>query len=180
MSHPTMVIINYAFSHVLLKNAHGSVSWNLSASQTFHMWHVDLTPLLKRRAYSSDFVWLGRFRFLSIYTILKASLLLTAGALGAGLSSFHSGSTFNLTPHLWIGMTLGITLSTLFLISGIGVASQDKQRSIGLVMPGASDICVLFAIVYACILNNLTLLLIILVFVSYCKFRYLFVHAEVL
>lgn len=136
------------------------------ALQTFRMWQNTLSHLLKRDTDSSDFVWLGRFRLLSIYTILKGLLLLTAGLVGARLSSFQSGSTPNLTLLLWIGIILGMTISTLLLISGLVLASKDRPRSIGLVMLGASDICVLLAVVYASILNNHFLLLINLVFIS--------------
>lgn len=136
------------------------------APQTFRTWRSTLSHLLKRHADSSDLVWLGRFRLLSIYTILKGLLLVAAGWVGARLSSFQAGSTLNLTMLLWIGIILGMTISTLLLISGLVLASKDRPRSIGLVMLGASDICVLLAVVYASILNNLFLLLIILVFIS--------------
>jgi signal transduction histidine kinase len=63
-------------------------------------------------------------------------------------------------------MLLGITIFTLLLIAGLILASKHRSRSIGLALLGASDMCVLLAIVYAVMLSNLIPLLIILVFIS--------------
>src|SRR5260370_40713918 len=50
-----------------------------SASQTFHTWLSTISRMWQKRADSSDFVWLARFRLLSIYTLFKSLLLLAAG-----------------------------------------------------------------------------------------------------
>ena len=157
--------LHFVSSHVLLKSAH-EVMNHESASQTLRMWHGAFSRLWKRQADPSDFVWLGRFRLLSLYTILKGLLLVAAGGIGASISSLQSRSLLSQTPHLWLGIILGLTIATLLIIAGLVLASKDRPRSIGLVTLGASDICVLLAVAYAFILNNLFLLLIILVFIS--------------
>lgn len=137
-----------------------------SASNTFRTWHSTISSILQRRADSSDFVWLARFRLLIIYTILKGFLILTAGVLGARLSSLLSPSAFSLTLLLWIGIILGMSISILLLISGLVLASKARPRSLGLALLVASDVCVLLAVLYASILDNLNVLLIVLVFIS--------------
>lgn len=137
-----------------------------SASNTFRTWHSTISSILQRRADSSDFIWLARFRLLIIYTILKGFLILTAGVLGARLSFLLSPSALSLTLLLWIGIILGMSISILLLISGLVLASRAKPRSIGLALLGASDVCVLLAVLYASILDNLNVLLIVLVFIS--------------
>jgi signal transduction histidine kinase len=62
-----------------------------------------------------------------------------------------------------VGITLGLSAAILLLISGLVLASQPGSRSIGLLILFASDICILLAVMYACILNNLFLLLVILI-----------------
>lgn len=137
-----------------------------SASTTFRTWHSTISSILQRRADSSDFVWLARFRLLVIYTILKGFLILTAGVLGARLSFLLSPSALSLTLLLWIGIILGMSISILLLISGLVLASKARPRSLGLALLGASDVCVLLAVLYASILDNLNVLLIVLVFIS--------------
>lgn len=137
-----------------------------SASNTFRTWHSTISSILQRRADSSDFVWLARFRLLIIYTILKGFLILTAGVLGARLSFLLSPSAFSLTALLWIGIILGMSISILLLISGLVLASKARPRSLGLALLVASDVCVLLAVLYASILDNLSVLLIVLVFIS--------------
>ncbi len=137
-----------------------------SASNIFRTWHSTISSILQRRADSSDFVWLARFRLLVLYTILKGFLILTVGVLGARLSFLLSPSALSLTLLLWIGIILGMSISILLLISGLVLASRARPRSLGLVLLGASDVCVLLAVLYASILNNLNVLLIVLVFIS--------------
>ncbi len=134
--------------------------------QTYRAWYVSLSHLLKRTAGSSDFVWLGRFRFLTLYTILKGVLLLTVGVLYMRLSSFQSSATFTLTPKFWILMLVGISIFTLLLITGLVMASEHRPRSLGLALIGASDVCVVSATLYAVLMSDLALLFILLVFIS--------------
>jgi signal transduction histidine kinase len=137
-----------------------------STSQTFRAGYVSLSRLLKRSADSSDLIWLGRFRLLTLYTLLKSLLLLAAGVISASLRSLQSGSLLSHIPLVWIGIFLGMTIATLLLFVGLVVASHDRTRSRGLLMLGTSDLCILLAVVFASLLNNLFLLLITLVFLS--------------
>ncbi len=137
-----------------------------SVSNTFRMWHSTISSILQRRADSSDFVWLARFRLLIIYTILRGLLILTAGMVGARLSYLLSPSALSLTLLLWIGITLGMSIAILLLIAGLVLASRARPRSLGLALLGASDVCVLLAVLSASTLDNLNVLLIVLVFIS--------------
>ena len=137
-----------------------------AALTTFRTWRSTISSILQRRADSSDFVWLARFRLLLIYTILKGLLILTTGLFGARLSFLLSPSALSLTVLLWIGIILGMSISILLLISGLVLASRARPRSLGLALLGASDVCVLLAVLYASILDNMNVLLIVLVFIS--------------
>jgi signal transduction histidine kinase len=77
-----------------------------------------------------------------------------------------SYSEHELSILLWVGITLGLSATVLLLVSGLVLASRPRSRSIGLIILGASDVCILLAVMYACILNNLFLLLAILIFTS--------------
>jgi signal transduction histidine kinase len=139
-----------------------------SASRLFRMRVSTISSIWQKSADSTDFIWLARFRLLIIYTILKSILILAAGLIGMRVSaSFFSPSLLNLTLLLWIEIILGMSISTLLLILGVVLASKSRPRSIGLTMLGASDICVLLAVLYSSILNNLFMLLIVLVFISF-------------
>jgi signal transduction histidine kinase len=135
-------------------------------SKTFRTWQSTISSIFQRQADSSDFVWLARFRLLIIYTILKGLLIIAIGVLGARLSFLLAPPAFSLTLLLWIGIILGMSISILLLISGLVLASRARPRSIGLALLGASDVCVLLAVLYASILDNLSVLLIVLVFIS--------------
>ena len=137
-----------------------------SASQTFHTWLSTISRIWQKRADSSDFVWLARFRLLSIYTLFKSLLLLAAGLVGIRLSALLSSSTRNLTPLLWLGIIPGLCAATLLLVLGLVLASKRRPRYLGLVILVASDICLLLAVIYASILDKLFILLVVLVFVS--------------
>lgn len=137
-----------------------------SVSQTFRVWLSTISRVWQKPIDATDFVWLARFRLLSIYTLFKSLLLLAAGIVGAKLNTFLSSPMPNLTLLLWLGIILGLGASTLLLVLGLLLASKRRPRSIGLVILVASDICVLMAVMYASILNNLFLLLIILIFIS--------------
>jgi signal transduction histidine kinase len=138
----------------------------VTTAQTIRTWYLSLSGLLKRSADSSDFVWLGRFRFLTLYTFLKGLLLLTAGVVYMRLNSFPTRPAFTLTPHFWVLLLLGMTTFTLLLITGLVMASEYRPRSIGLMLIGASDVCIVLAILYAALVSNLALLFILLVFIS--------------
>ncbi len=137
-----------------------------SASQTFRTWLSTIAHIWQKSADSSDFVWLARFRLLSIYTLFKSLLFLAAGLVGLQLSALLSPSALDLTSLLWLGIILGLGAATLLVVLGLVLASKHRPRSIGLVILVASDICVLLVVIYAFILNNLFLLLVVLVFIS--------------
>jgi signal transduction histidine kinase len=59
-----------------------------------------------------------------------------------------------------------MSAAILLLVSGLVLASRLGSRSIGLLILFSSDICILLAVLYACILNNLFLLLVILILTS--------------
>jgi len=138
-----------------------------SASHLLRMWVSTISSIWQKSADSTDFVWLARFRIVVLYTILKSLLMLVVGLFGVRLSSSTSLSSLNLTLLLWIGIILGMSISTLLLISGLMLASKRGSNSIHLAMLGASDFCVLLAVLYSSILNNLFMLLIVLVFISF-------------
>src|SRR5258708_38241993 len=135
-----------------------------SASQTFHTWLSTISRMWQKRADSSDFVWLARFRILSLYTLFKSLLLLAAGVAGLRLSTLLSPSTRNLTPLLWLGIILGLCAGALLLVLGLVLASKRRPRSIGLMILVASDICILLAVIYASILDKIFILLVFLLF----------------
>ena len=137
-----------------------------SVPQIGRIWVSTLSRIWQSRARSADFVWLARFRLLTIYTLFKSLLLLAAGLIGMRLNALMSYSAHELSILLWVGITLGLSATVLLLVSGLVLASRPRSRSIGLIILGASDVCILLAVMYACILNNLFLLLAILIFTS--------------
>src|SRR5258708_29929058 len=137
-----------------------------SASQTFRTWLSTISRMWQKRADSSDFVWLARFRLLSLYTLFKSLLLLAAGVAGLNLSALLSPSTRNLTPLLWLGIILGLCAGALLLVLGLVLASKRRPRSIGLVILVASDICLLLAVIYSSLLGQLFILLFVFFFIS--------------
>jgi signal transduction histidine kinase len=134
-----------------------------SVPQIGRTWVSTISRIWQKRADPADFVWLARFRLLTIYTIFKSFLLLAAGIIGKRLNDLLAYSTHDLSILLWVGITLGLSAAILLLVSGLVLASRLGSRSIGLLILGASDICILLAVMYACILNNLFLLLVILI-----------------
>ena len=124
-----------------------------------HMW--------KKRIDSSDFVWLARFRLLTIYSIIRSSLLLAAGIIGIRLQASLSASPFHSTLLFWLSITFVISASILLLILGLKLASKLLlSRSIGMTILFITDIFLLLSVMYACISNNMLLLLIIVAFVT--------------
>src|SRR5260221_14256080 len=113
-----------------------------SASQTFHAWLSTISRMWQKRADSSDFVWLARFRLLSIYTLFKSLLLLAAGVAGLRLSTLLSPSTRNLTPFLWFGSIFGLCAGALLLVFGLVLVGKRRPRSIWLIILVVSEICI--------------------------------------
>jgi signal transduction histidine kinase len=137
-----------------------------SVPQFGHIWVSTISRVWKKRAGPSDFVWLARFRLLTLYTLFKSFLILAAGTIGLRLNNLLAHSGHDLSILLWVGITLGMSAAILLLVSGLVLASRQGSRSNGLLILFSSDICILLAVMYACILNNLFLLLVILILTS--------------
>jgi signal transduction histidine kinase len=137
-----------------------------SAPQFGHIWVSTISRVWKKRAGPSDFVWLARFRLLILYTLFKSFLILAAGTIGMRLNDLLAYSAHNLSILLWVGITLGLSAAILLLVSGLVLASRLGSRLVGLLILFSSDICILLAVMYVCILNNIFLLLVILILTS--------------
>ena len=121
----------------------------------------------RRRADATDFVWLARFRFLSLYSAIKFGLLLLIGIIGLHLHSLLSSTANNSVLIHLPGLALAIIATTLVLLLGLGLASRFRvSRSLGISILLAIDICILLAVLYASILQNMLLLLFITALIS--------------
>src|SRR5712692_8898498 len=124
-----------------------------TAIQNIHTWLDTLSRIWKKQAGPSDFVWLARFRLLTIYVILKSGLVLIAGVASMSIKTTISPSTFHLL--LWTITALSICAIALLLFLGLGLASKPRPRHTGIMMLFLADVCVLLAVMYACILGSL-------------------------
>jgi signal transduction histidine kinase len=121
----------------------------------------------RRRTDATDFVWLARFRFLSLYSALKFGLLLLMGIIGLRLHSLLSIAVDNSVLIRLPVLILAVIASTLVLLLGMGLASRFRiSRFIGISILIAIDILILLAVLYAGILQNMFLLLFITAFIS--------------
>ena len=133
-----------------------------------HIWLRALSRMWKKRVDSSDFVWLARFRLLTIYSIIRSSLLLVAGVIGIKLQTSISSPPFHSILLFWLSITFAISAGILLLILGLKLASKlFLAGSIGMMILFITDILLLLAVMYACISNNLLLLLVIVTFVTW-------------
>lgn len=80
---------------------------------------VALSHMWKKRVDSSDFVWLARFRLLTIYSVIRSSLLLAAGIIGIRLQAARSASPFHSILLFWLSVTLVISAGLLLLTLGL-------------------------------------------------------------
>lgn len=121
----------------------------------------------KRRTDASDFVWLARFRFLFLYSALKFGLLLLTGIVGLHLHAWLFPAANNSLFIYLPGLALAIIATTLVLLLGLGLASSFRiSRMAGISFLVATDIFTLLAVLYACILQNMLLLLVIIALIS--------------
>jgi signal transduction histidine kinase len=121
----------------------------------------------RRQANLTDFVWLARFRLLSLYSAIKFGLLLSMGILGLRLHSLLSHTASHTLLTYLPGIALAIIASTLVLLLGLGFASRFRMsRFLGISMLVAVDICILLAVMYAGIVQNMILLLLITALIS--------------
>ncbi len=131
-------------------------------------WFYTLTRIWKKQTGPRDFVWLARFRSLTIYVILKSALLLTVGLIGTNVKNVVPSYAFASSFFYLSGILLSIVTCGLHLMLGLTLAStrMRRPRLLGLVLLGAADACVVLVVLYACILNNTFILLLMLVVTS--------------
>src|SRR6266480_780199 len=136
-----------------------------TALQNIHSWLLSIPRNWKKPENPSDFVWLARFRLLSLYIILKSALLLLVGVVGLRIHSI-APSSFDFALLHWIIALLSICAFILLLLLGLVLASKRRPRLIGIAMLCIADICVLLAVMCACILGSTLLLLVVLAIIS--------------
>ncbi len=136
-----------------------------TALQYMHTWLLVITRIWKKPENPSDFVWLARFRLLALYVVFKSALLLLAGVIGLRVN-FIASSSFSFALLHWITAILSICAIILLLLLGLVLASKRRPRLIGIVMLCIADICVLLAVMGACILGSPLLLLFVVAIIS--------------
>ena len=131
-------------------------------------WFFTLKRIWKKRTDPKDFVWLARFRSLVIYVILKSALLLTVGLVGTTIKDVVPPIEFDSSLFYLSGTLLSIGTCTLHLLLGLVLATSRmrRRRSLGLMLLCVADVCVVLVVLYACILNNTFILLLMLVVTS--------------
>ena len=136
-----------------------------TALQNIHSWLLSIPRNWKKPENPSDFVWLARFRLLALYIMLKSALLLLVGVVGLRIQSIDP-SSFGFALLHWIIALLSICAFILLLLLGLVLASKRRPRLIGIAMLCIADICVLLAVMCACILGSTLLLLVVLAIIS--------------
>ena len=124
-----------------------------TALQNIHSWLLSIPRIWKKPENPSDFVWLARFRLLALYIMLKSALLLLVGVVGLRIQSIDP-SSFGFALLHWIIALLSICAFSLLLLLGFFLASKRRPRLIGIAMLCMADICVLLAVMCACILGS--------------------------
>ncbi|GAC1348814.1 MAG: hypothetical protein NVSMB27_18050 [Ktedonobacteraceae bacterium] len=135
-----------------------------TALQNIHTWLDTLSRIWKKQAGPSDFVWLARFRLLTIYVLLRSGLVLIVGAVSMRIKTTISPPTFNFL--LGTITALSICAIALLLILGLALAGKPQPRHLGIITLCLADGCMLLAVMYACILGSLLLLLVVLTIIS--------------
>ncbi len=136
--------------------------------QRTYGWFYALTRIWKKRTGPKDFVWLARFRSLTIYVILKSALLLIIGLIGTNVKNVVPPYLFDSSFFYLSGILLSIVTCVLHLMLGLTLAStrMRRPRLLGLMLLCASDACMVLVVLYACIVNNTFILLLMLVVTS--------------
>lgn len=120
-----------------------------------------------RRAVAADFVWLARFRLLFLYSAFKFGLILLMGITGLHLHSWLSPAASKSFLLYLPGLALAIIATILILLLGLGLASRFHiSRMAGISFLLAIDIFTLLAVLYASILQNMLLLIVIIALIS--------------
>lgn len=131
-----------------------------SAHSILDMWKKDTSSL--------DFVWLARFRFLVIYSIIKFGLVIIAGLIGVRLDALLPHSTRLSLLLLWICICLAIIASVMLLVLGLGFASRLRlTRSRGVVILATSDFCLLLTVMSANMFQSKIPLLVVVGLLSF-------------
>jgi len=133
-----------------------------TALQNIHSWLLSIPRIWKKPENPSDFVWLARFRLLALYIMIKSALLLLVGVVGLRIQSIDP-SSFGFALLHWIIALLSICAFSLLLLLGFFLASKRRPRLIGIAMLCMADICVLLAVMCACILGSRSTLLLLAV-----------------
>lgn len=134
-----------------------------SMAQKFLSLLRSLREIWKREANSLDFVWLARFRFLSIYSLCKFGLILLAGVIGFQLHELLPPSTRQSRFLLWLGITLGILALVLLLLLGLSFANRFRlPRSQGIILLCMTDLFLVLAVMNASMFESKLPLLVIL------------------
>jgi signal transduction histidine kinase len=136
-----------------------------TALQNIHSWLFSLPRIWKKSENPSDFVWLAHFRLLALYILLKSALLFLGGVVGLRIHSI-APSSFNFALLHWIVAFLSICAFILLLLLGLVLASKRRPRLTGLALLCIADMCVLLAIMGACLLGSTLLLLVVLAIIS--------------
>src|SRR5581483_8090069 len=133
--------------------------------QRTYGWFSTLTRIWKKRTGPKDFVWLARFRSLTIYVILKSALLLLVGLIGTRIKNVVPPGSFDSSFFYLSGIVLSIGTCILHLMLGLMLAStrMRRPRLLGLVLLCVADVCVGVVVLYACMLNAPFMLLLMLV-----------------
>lgn len=133
-----------------------------------YQWFYTLTRIWKKRKGPKDFVWLARFRSLTIYIVIKSVLLFIVGLIGTSIKDVVFLSSFDASFFYVCGILLSISTCSLYLMLGLMLASTRvrRPRSLGLVLLGMADVCVALVVLCACILDDTFILLLMLVVTS--------------
>lgn len=133
-------------------------------------WFFTFTHIWRKQTGPKDFVWLARFRSLTIYIILKGVLLLIVGLIGTRIKNAVPIGSFDSSFFYLSGILLSIVTCVLHLMLGLTLASTRmrlrRSRSLGLVLLCVADVCVVLVVLYACMLNDTFFLLLMLVVTS--------------
>lgn len=131
-------------------------------------WFYTFTRIWKKRTGPKDFVWLARFRSLTIYVILKSALLFIVGLIGTRIKDVVFLSSFDASLFYLCGILLSIGTCILYLMLGLMLASTRRRypRSFGLILLGMADVCMTLVVLCACIVNDTFILLLMLVVTS--------------
>lgn len=136
--------------------------------QRTYGWFLTLTRIWKKQTGPKDFVWLARFRSLTIYVILKSAVLLIVGLIGTRIKDVVPPNSIDSSLFYLSGILLSIGTCILHLVLGLTLASTRMRhpRSLGLMLLCVADSCLVLVVLYACILNNTFVLLLMLVVTS--------------